>query len=298
MVAIGAFVAPVIASLFYLGETGAGSKLGTMFATVGLWIILFPSTGFLLAFLSRSAETSDVDFYTGAETSTTSHKMSTRFSCQIVMSVVVFSFLIFLSTGIEKTVGTLLTTFAIRSSHLDLDLADGARMTATFWGGFAASRFIAVFASARVSARITMFVHLLLVLAASCTVLLVSRPNLALLNACAGAIGFGVGPLYSSTMLVFEESHVETTSRIAGGVEIGLIKNNVFTSTCKNMYLCMYIHFCRYLQHCFYSGAKDPCAHVCTLCGGPAQESVQNDHWNHCDVHIAACCVNGCSQES
>ena len=70
-------------------------------------------------------------------------KKSTSNNFLIISFILVF---LFLYAGMEVIYGTYIAAFSVRSD-LHLSRKIGARITAVFWGSFAAMRFVAIFIS-------------------------------------------------------------------------------------------------------------------------------------------------------
>ena len=217
MVGVGAFAAPVIASHF-LGPPE--SSLEILFPLIGTTIALIPGLGFLLASLSKEIS----QLLTLSDRKIEDEKAYEHGSQQLKLwlTVTLFVLIIFLTVGIEKTMGMLLSTYATGSKHVHMSKSQGSQLTAVYWGGFAVARLLAIFVSTRVRASLTIYLCFGLILAPSCAVLLVPG-SAGVLAACVGAIGLGVGPVYSTLMLIFEREHAVTTTKISGAFNAGSV---------------------------------------------------------------------------
>ncbi len=219
MDACGALAAPIVASLFI--SSGGDGMLGAMFPSVGLGIAVVSPTGFLVASLCGGK----TYYYSSSGKDggdRTSGKQEPEESDVRLFRLALFLFttMTFLAAGMEKVMGMLLPTYAVSSG---LDKAQGNLLTACFWGGYAASRFAAIFvASSRLDAGVTIYVDFALIAAPAVAPLLLDL-SLEFLASCVALVGVGVGPLYSGLVTIFERRVGRITGDVSGILYVGYV---------------------------------------------------------------------------
>ncbi len=139
-------------------------------------------------------------------------------SVSLWIMIVLFNFIYFLEIA-PWSIGTMMSTYAT-TSHLQLTLTQAAQMCSIFYGCYAVSRFFAIFTCRLLDATKSIYVYLGLIILAGAAILW-RRDDMTLseVSTYVGVIGLGMGPLYSTTMLVFEH-HSPVTSQIVGLVYV------------------------------------------------------------------------------
>ncbi len=179
--AFGAFVAPLVAAPFLSRRSGAGDVNGSHqrddVDDETHITVLYPVIGICTALAScgywHFHVKEDDHLVTGSKTVPTFvqpmiRRLNNPFPQVLINSHVapepspsselnrshsvigiLFSLFLFLYVGMEYCYGTYLAAFAV-DSRLHLSRAEGARLTALFWGSFSFMRFLAIFASTAV----------------------------------------------------------------------------------------------------------------------------------------------------
>ena len=230
---LGAFLAPIIAEKFlresdigpnHIGthenkehgekfdsnentviESGPGLKI--LYPILGVYAIIV-SIGYLIFAIKG--------FKNNRETSDTYDKLSQQeksTSNNYIVISLILAFL-FLYAGMEVMYGTYLATFSVQS-ELHLSRQMGARITAVFWGSFAAMRFIAIFISVKLSPLGTLFFSFFMSIV-GCTLLAIfAESNVEALGIFTAFMGIGMAPIYASSMLWMDQ-FMTVTNKIGG----------------------------------------------------------------------------------
>ena len=136
------------------------------------------------------------------------------FSCyknQWFLLVIMIGFFFFY-VGSEVSFGTYLTVFSVKS-QLQLTKKTGAEITATFWGCFAAMRFMSIFAAIFLKPIYVMGLSCLVSCIGGILLVIYGDQDVTVLWASSAMLGLGIASIYA-TGLLWLESHMKITNRI------------------------------------------------------------------------------------
>lgn len=228
---IGAFLAPVI-SIPFLGtnendnstkgvlifnntdfdlmDDGTNnSKITILYPLVGLSTILM-SLGYLFMAIHNYKKKQSIFEVQSNEKNEDHAKQKLNVKHWILLIIMIAFY--FFYAGAEVLYGTYLTIFSVKSL-LKLSKQVGSQITATFWGCFAAMRFVSIFTAIFLKPIYVMFVTCLI----SCIgiVLLVVYGNHSIIILWVGSamLGLGMASVYA-TGLLWLESFIRITNRI------------------------------------------------------------------------------------
>ena len=118
----------------------------------------------------------------------------------------------FFYVGSEVSFGIYLTAFCVKSS-LILTTQIGAEITATFWGCFAAMRFLTIFAAIFLKPIYVMSLSCLVSCIGGILLAIYGDQSVTILWAGSAMLGFGIASIYA-TGLLWLESYMKITNRI------------------------------------------------------------------------------------
>ena len=118
----------------------------------------------------------------------------------------------FFYVGSEVSFGIYLTAFCVKSS-LSLTTQIGAEITATFWGCFAAMRFLSIFAAIFLKPIYVMSLSCLVSCIGGILLAIYGDQSVTILWAGSAMLGFGIASIYA-TGLLWLESHMKITNQI------------------------------------------------------------------------------------
>ena len=118
----------------------------------------------------------------------------------------------FFYVGSEVSFGIYLTAFCVKS-RLSLTTQIGAEITATFWGCFAAMRFLSIFAAIFLKPIYVMSLSCLVSCIGGILLAIYGDQSVTILWAGSAMLGFGIASIYA-TGLLWLESHMKITNRI------------------------------------------------------------------------------------
>ena len=118
----------------------------------------------------------------------------------------------FFYVGSEVSFGIYLTAFCVKS-RLSLTKQIGAEITATFWGCFAAMRFLSIFAAIYLKPIYVMSLSCLVSCIGGILLAIYGDQSVTILWAGSAMLGFGIASIYA-TGLLWLESHMKITNRI------------------------------------------------------------------------------------
>ncbi len=200
MLAAGALAAPAAASFFLKHDA-----IEILFPMLGITIGSMLPLSFITVARMKDAKTSNKRLEVAP---------TEKADNMAVRPVLAFGLMTFLAVGTEKTIGMLLTTSA---NGIDLlDTSQGAILTSIYWSGFALSRLAAIFTSTRLPADLTIHVDFLMVLVPAMTLLGLNDPSYLALKVSVATMGFGVGPIYSTLLLIYEKRFGRVTGWVSG----------------------------------------------------------------------------------
>ena len=230
---LGAFLAPIIAEKF-LRESDIGSNhtgpyeneehgenfdsnkntviesghgLKILYPILGVYAIIV-SIGYLIFAVK--------EYKNNRETSEPYNKLSQQensTSNNYVFISLILAFL-FLYDGMEVMYGTYLATFSVQS-ELHLSRQMGARITAVFWGSFAAMRFIAIFISVKLSPLGTLLFSFFMSIVGWTLLAIFAESTVEALGIFTAFMGIGMAPIYASSMLWMDQ-FMTVTNKIGG----------------------------------------------------------------------------------
>ena len=130
---------------------------------------------------------------------------------QWILLIIMILFFFFYC-GSEGTFGIYLVVFSVKSS-LKLPKQVGAQIAATFWGCFAAMRFVSIFAAIFLKPIYVMSMSCLVSTIGSILLVLYGSQSEEILWAGCAMFGFGIASMYA-TGLLWLKSHMKLTNRI------------------------------------------------------------------------------------
>ena len=226
---LGAFLAPIIAESFLKDsenytksnetlEINENNKIlalsanndpgiETLYPMLGIFAILV-SVGYL-AFACKECEKTNDNNPSYKKLTTQKTPMSNN---GIVICLILM--FLFLYAGMEVMYGTYLATFSVQS-ELHASRKMGARITAVFWGSFAAMRFIAIFISMKLNPLGTLIFSFFMSIV-GCTLLAIfAESSVLILGIFTAFMGIGMAPIYASSMLWMDQ-FMTITNKIGG----------------------------------------------------------------------------------
>ena len=228
----GAFVSPLVAESFLkvnglnesyqnvttnnqtttqaTNEIQNGMGLDVLYPIIGTFAILV-SLGYLVLAIKDSRISSKSNPYTKL----TNDRKSSPNNSVIIALVLVF---LFLYVGMEVMYGTYLATFAVESK-LHLSRQVGARITAIFWGAFASMRFLAIFASVKLSPLGTLIFSFFVSLVGSTLLAIFGETSVESLSIFTAFMGVGMAPIFASCMLWMDQ-YMTVTNKIGGFMSV------------------------------------------------------------------------------
>ena len=224
---LGAFLAPIIAERFIRADsmhmnsnnsreiikandaitpnpiTGPGLEM--LYPIIGIFSIIV-SIGYL-AFAVKSYKIKD-DINESFKILGT-----TKTSYNFVIISLILAFL-FLFCGMEFIYGIYIATFSVRS-ELHLSRKIGARITAVFWGSFAAMRFVAIFISMKLNPLRTLLFSFFMSIVGSTLLTIFAETSVVALYIFTAFMGIGMAPIYASSMLWMDQ-FMTVTNKVGG----------------------------------------------------------------------------------
>jgi len=225
---LGAFLAPIIAEKFLredsmhmnsdnlterikAGEsitsdpiTGPGLEM--LYPILGIFSITV-SIGYLVFAVKAYKMKDDSESFKISETT----KKSSSNNVVIISLILAF---LFLYAGMEVIYGTYIATFSVRS-ELHLLRKIGARITAVFWGSFAAMRFVAIFISMKLNPLGTLLFSFFMSIVGSTLLAIFAETSVIALGILTAFMGIGMAPIYASSMLWMDQ-YMTVTNKIGG----------------------------------------------------------------------------------
>ena len=224
---LGAFLAPIIAEKFLRADsmhmkpdnseeiieavdaitsnsiTGPGVEM--LYPILGMFSIIV-SIGYL-AFAIKP--------YTTKDDISQSFKIleTTKPSNNFVIISLVLAFL-FIYCGLEFIYGIYIATFSVQS-QLHLSRKIGARITAVFWGSFAAMRFVAIFISMKLNPLGTLLFSFFMSIVGSTLLAIFAETSVLALCIFTAFMGIGMAPIYASSMLWMDQ-FMTVTNKVGG----------------------------------------------------------------------------------
>ena len=226
---LGAFLAPIIAEKFLREDsmhmnsdnsteiikegdsitsnpiTGPGLEM--LYPILGIFTII-ASIGYLVFAVSAyKIKDDNNESFKISETT----KKSTSNNFVIISLILVF---LFLYAGMEVIYGTYIAAFSVRSD-LHLSRKIGARITAVFWGSFAAMRFVAIFISMKLNPLGTLLFSFFMSIVGSTLLAIFAETSAVALGILTAFMGIGMAPIYASSMLWMDQ-FMTVTNKIGG----------------------------------------------------------------------------------
>ena len=135
-----------------------------------------------------------------------------------VMFVCLVTSYLFLFTGLEVMYGTYIAAFAVES-RLRLDKQEGANIAAIFYGSFAFSRAVGIFASMKFKTLHLLVTGLTICMLSGAVLVVYGQQTVLALQICTALMGFGISPAFPCTLLWMEEI-VTVSSKIGSSLMI------------------------------------------------------------------------------
>ena len=223
---LGAFLAPIIAEKFLREDkmhissdnsavttiagdvnhtTGPGIEI--LYPILGAFAIIVSAGYLVFAVKAYKMKKENIESYKTLE----SNKKSTSNNFVIISLILVF---LFLYAGMEVIYGTYIATFSVRS-ELHLSRKIGARVTAVFWGSFAAMRFVAIFISMKLNPLGTLLFSFFMSIVGSTLLAIFAETSVVALGILTAFMGIGMAPIYASSMLWMDQ-FMTVTNKIGG----------------------------------------------------------------------------------
>ena len=183
----------------------SGPGLETLYPILGLYAILV-SIGYLIFAVEDYIKNTEI-----IETYKKSTKKEKSASNTYFIISIMLAFL-FLHCGVALMYATYLATFTVES-QLQLSRQTGARMTAVFWGSFAAMRFVAIFLYVKLGPLGTLLLSFFIIAVGGTILAIFGENSVDILSICTAFMGIGSAPIYASCMLWMDE-FITVTNRI------------------------------------------------------------------------------------
>jgi Na+/melibiose symporter-like transporter len=195
------------------------TQITVLYPLVGFCIVIM-SLGYLLLAVKNHKQVGSVtvDSKVKAENnSLDSTPIKLNLNQRVLVIVMIIFF--FFYCGSEGTFGIYLVVFSVKSS-LKLPKLVGAQIASTFWGCFAAMRFVSIFAAIFLKPIYVMSMSCLVSIIGSILLVLYGSQSVTILWAGCAMFGFGIASMYA-TGLLWLKSHMKLTNRI--GKHYGVI---------------------------------------------------------------------------
>jgi len=238
--ALGAFLAPVIAIPF-LGNTNVEentsnatgvlnattditenhqidttTRITILYPLVGLSIVVM-SMGYLVLAIKNYKQIPAVGSQVKSDKNDSDADHQTLNRNQWFLLVIMIGFFFFY-VGSEVSFGIYLTAFCVKS-RLSLTKQIGAEITATFWGCFAAMRFLSIFAAIYLKPIYVMSLSCLVSCIGGILLAIYGDQSVTILWAGSAMLGLGIASIYA-TGLLWLKSHMKITNRIGAAMTI------------------------------------------------------------------------------
>ena len=188
------------------------TQITILYSLVGICIVIM-SMGYLLLAVKNHKQVGSVtvDSRVKSENNgldSTPQKLNQNQWILLIIMILFFFFYV----GSEGTFGIYLVVFSVQSS-LKLPKQVGAQIAATFWGCFAAMRFVSIFAAIFLKPIYVMSMSCLVSTVGSILLVLYGSQSVTILWAGCALFGFGMASMFA-TGLLWLKSHMKLTNRI------------------------------------------------------------------------------------
>ena len=188
------------------------TQITVLYPLVGICIVIM-SMGYLLLAVKNHKQVGSVtvDSKVKSENNgldSTPPKLNHNQRVLVIIMVLFF----FFYCGSEGTFGIYLVVFSVKSS-LELPKQLGAQIAATFWGCFAAMRFVSIFAAIFLKPIYVMSMSCLISIVGSLLLVIYGSQSVTIFWAGCAMFGFGIASMYA-TGLLWLKSHMKLTNRI------------------------------------------------------------------------------------
>jgi fucose permease len=186
------------------------TRITILYPLVGLSIV-FMSMGYLMLAMKNYNQISSAGSQVKSDKNDSDLNQQTLNRNHWFLLVIMIGFFFFYA-GSEISFGIYLTAFCVKS-RLSLPKQIGAEMTATFWGCFAAMRFLAIFAAIYLKPIYLMSLSCLVSCLSGILLAIYGDQSVTILWVGSAMLGFGMASIYA-TGLLWLESHMKITNRI------------------------------------------------------------------------------------
>ena len=186
------------------------SGITTLYPLVGSLIVAM-SMGYLVLAVKNNKQMSLAGSQVKTDKNESDENHQTLNKNQWFLLVIMIGFFFFY-VGAEVSFGLYLTAFCVKS-RLSLTQQIGAKITAMFWGCFAAMRFLAIFAAIYLKPIYVMSLSCLVSCVGGIVLAVHGDQSVTILWAGSAMMGFGMASIYA-TGLLWLESHMKITNRI------------------------------------------------------------------------------------
>ena len=186
------------------------TRIKILYPLVGFLIIVM-SMGYLVLAIKNNKQMSLAGLQVKSDKNESDVNHQTLNQNQWFLLVIMIGFFFFYG-GSEVSFGMYLTAFCVKS-RLSLTKQIGAKITAMFWGCFAAMRFLAIFAAIYLKPIYVMSLSCLVSCVGGIFLTIHGDQSVTILWTGTAMLGFGMASIYA-TGLLWLESHMKITNRI------------------------------------------------------------------------------------
>ena len=186
------------------------TQITILYPLVGFSIVVM-SMGYLVLAMKNYKQISSAGSQVKSDKNDSDVNHQTLDRNQQFLLVIMIGFFFFYC-GSEVSFGIYLTAFCVKS-RLSLTKQIGAEITATFWGCFAAMRFLSIFAAIYLKPIYVMSLSCLVSCIGGILLAIYGDQSVTILWAGSAMLGLGIASIYA-TGLLWLKSHMKITNRI------------------------------------------------------------------------------------
>ena len=212
---VGTFVAPLLSIPFLSShEENRPSRINVFYALMAAVHLLVAAVFFFLSIVEAR------DRSVAQNAAEKKDEKAAKYSKSAIFLVALMLVYYCVYIGLEYTLSNFLTAFAVES-ELGLSKAEGAEATSIFWGCFALTRFLGIFAAMKLTPAAILTVCFSLITVSNVLLSVYAQTYAILFQVCVGGMGLGMGPIYAAGMTWLEQ-FMPITNKICGALTVSV----------------------------------------------------------------------------